>query len=521
VIPRLGGRARTFGAAFLLAAAGILAPEPATASLPDLDQLRADQQLAAAVPPEQPLPSASRQDSPFDRLPKTRVRGLELRLTCALGGADGLSCGTPRAYGLWYDERASDRFVYANARFYDPEVGRFTSQDSYLGQIDDPPSLHRYFYANDNPTRYVDPTGHCVMTTCSPMEDMRRNASPELRAEIEKAEQLQGEAFMGAMVGVGELGAKTVWGLAKTAWNIEGLLRWGVTKTLFGVDDEWTKGYEPRARRVSDAVMAVPQFFRETAPGDAPSALLGGVYAKLDAAKAAYERGDVFTSARYFAGAAGEVYLWTGTVGARNTTMSPSQQLAYANPTSRVGAGAVVTIGRPGSAGFLMATNSSESGSGAPASNGGSPQAAPDAPSSGPGSAAHKAAAWQAYLNSPRAQHWSYERWSATYGPNMNRATAARRAADAYHKRLGWGTREATVYVEGVPRRLDIADVARQRAIEHKTGRQSASQDVLWEIQRDQILMEQGWDISWFFEGTATKPLRDALDAAGIRHNLK
>src|SRR5262249_32597545 len=49
---------------------------------------------------------------------------------------------------------------YANARFYDPETARFTSQDSYLGQADDPPSLHRYFYANDNPTRYVDPTGH-------------------------------------------------------------------------------------------------------------------------------------------------------------------------------------------------------------------------------------------------------------------------------------------------------------------------------------------------------------------------
>jgi len=50
---------------------------------------------------------------------------------------------------------------YANARFYDPEVGRFTSQDSYLGKIDDPPSLHRYLYANDNPTRYTDPSGHC------------------------------------------------------------------------------------------------------------------------------------------------------------------------------------------------------------------------------------------------------------------------------------------------------------------------------------------------------------------------
>ena len=43
---------------------------------------------------------------------------------------------------------------------YDPEVARFTSQDSFLGSIDDPPSLHRYFYANANPPRFIDPTGH-------------------------------------------------------------------------------------------------------------------------------------------------------------------------------------------------------------------------------------------------------------------------------------------------------------------------------------------------------------------------
>jgi RHS repeat-associated protein len=48
----------------------------------------------------------------------------------------------------------------ARARFLDPEFGRFISQDSYLGQIDEPPSLHRYSYAHNNPTFFVDPTGH-------------------------------------------------------------------------------------------------------------------------------------------------------------------------------------------------------------------------------------------------------------------------------------------------------------------------------------------------------------------------
>ncbi|MGE0454278.1 MAG: RHS repeat-associated core domain-containing protein [Vicinamibacteria bacterium] len=48
----------------------------------------------------------------------------------------------------------------AKARYFDPQLGRFLTQDSYLGQIDNAPSLHRYFYAHANPTRYVDPTGH-------------------------------------------------------------------------------------------------------------------------------------------------------------------------------------------------------------------------------------------------------------------------------------------------------------------------------------------------------------------------
>jgi RHS repeat-associated protein len=47
----------------------------------------------------------------------------------------------------------------AKARYFDPNLGRFLSQDSYLGQIDRPPSLHRYTYASDNPTTRIDLTG--------------------------------------------------------------------------------------------------------------------------------------------------------------------------------------------------------------------------------------------------------------------------------------------------------------------------------------------------------------------------
>jgi len=50
----------------------------------------------------------------------------------------------------------------AKARYFDPKLGRFLTQDSYLGQIDEPPSLHRYLYGWNRPTFFIDPTGHIV-----------------------------------------------------------------------------------------------------------------------------------------------------------------------------------------------------------------------------------------------------------------------------------------------------------------------------------------------------------------------
>ena len=58
---------------------------------------------------------------------------------------------------------AETDLYYAKARYFDPNFGRFLTQDNYLGQIDNPPSLHRYFYGNANPLRYIDPTGHAAL----------------------------------------------------------------------------------------------------------------------------------------------------------------------------------------------------------------------------------------------------------------------------------------------------------------------------------------------------------------------
>ena len=63
-------------------------------------------------------------------------------------------------FGFTGHERDDETgLYYARARFYDPEIGRFLSEDPFEGVATDPPSLHRYLYAKNNPTIFVDPTG--------------------------------------------------------------------------------------------------------------------------------------------------------------------------------------------------------------------------------------------------------------------------------------------------------------------------------------------------------------------------
>ena len=49
--------------------------------------------------------------------------------------------------------------VYARARYYDPALGIFLSQDPREAPIGDAPWLNRYLYVKGNPTRYEDPDG--------------------------------------------------------------------------------------------------------------------------------------------------------------------------------------------------------------------------------------------------------------------------------------------------------------------------------------------------------------------------
>ncbi|MDA8021299.1 MAG: hypothetical protein MPN21_28025 [Thermoanaerobaculia bacterium] len=59
--------------------------------------------------------------------------------------------------GHEHDEETG--LIYAKARYYDPEIGLFLTEDPFQGTRDNPPSLHRYLYGFQNPSVFVDPTG--------------------------------------------------------------------------------------------------------------------------------------------------------------------------------------------------------------------------------------------------------------------------------------------------------------------------------------------------------------------------
>ena len=64
-----------------------------------------------------------------------------------------------------HEQDSETGLYYFKARFYDPDIGRFLSQDSYDGDVDTPPSLHKYLYAYANPAVYEDLEGYESVNT--------------------------------------------------------------------------------------------------------------------------------------------------------------------------------------------------------------------------------------------------------------------------------------------------------------------------------------------------------------------
>ncbi len=68
-----------------------------------------------------------------------------------------------------YDGQQQDAtgLYYLRARYMDPARGEFESQDSYVGDDEEPISLHKYLYAGDDGVNFSDPGGNDFVETLS------------------------------------------------------------------------------------------------------------------------------------------------------------------------------------------------------------------------------------------------------------------------------------------------------------------------------------------------------------------
>ncbi|MEC0192289.1 polymorphic toxin-type HINT domain-containing protein, partial [Paenibacillus apiarius] len=70
-----------------------------------------------------------------------------------------------RYSGEYWDKTTN--LQYLRARWYDPSIGRFITEDPYEGELTNPLSLNSYTYVENNPLTKIDPTGNSAWELCA------------------------------------------------------------------------------------------------------------------------------------------------------------------------------------------------------------------------------------------------------------------------------------------------------------------------------------------------------------------
>ena len=84
-----------------------------------------------------------------------------------LGGNPGVTDGKQSATDLLYAGEQFDpglQMEYLRARYYDQDNGRFNRLDPFVGNAEDPQSLHKYAYAHCDPVNGIDPSGNNLVS---------------------------------------------------------------------------------------------------------------------------------------------------------------------------------------------------------------------------------------------------------------------------------------------------------------------------------------------------------------------
>jgi RHS repeat-associated protein len=78
-------------------------------------------------------------------------------------GQTAQTIGTAQTnFGFTGEFTDASGLIYLRARYYQSLTGRFTTRDTFEGDINTPVSLNRFNYARSNPVMNTDPSGHCI-----------------------------------------------------------------------------------------------------------------------------------------------------------------------------------------------------------------------------------------------------------------------------------------------------------------------------------------------------------------------
>ncbi len=124
-------------------------------------------------------------------------------------GAVSASSGSLANFFEFAGEQVDDStdLQYLRARYYDPAVGRFVSQDPVLGTPGVPGTLNRYPYVLNGPVNYLDPSGLCIpgVVSCEELLDAAEDVGRAAAQTVEVVAYGGYVASYTALNGLGEL----------------------------------------------------------------------------------------------------------------------------------------------------------------------------------------------------------------------------------------------------------------------------------------------------------------------------
>ncbi|MFH0857460.1 MAG: CARDB domain-containing protein [Candidatus Magasanikbacteria bacterium] len=129
--------------------------------------------------------------------------------------------GTKETNSLFTNQEKDQEseLYYYNARYYNPNLGRFIERDSYLGQDGQTLSKNRYIYVQNNPLKFVDPTGEIEDNTLKDKQEKNEEHVQKNEKDLAKV----GLVFYGAN--------PSIWSRPQ---------RWGQSEFFYSMANQWT-----------------------------------------------------------------------------------------------------------------------------------------------------------------------------------------------------------------------------------------------------------------------------------------